>query len=163
MGRGLIVILVASLAANIFLGGFVVGRLVNEPADKAVHSADARVERRGGPDRNLEALSPEGREAFRAVFENRREMRAAGREEREALQQNLRAAMVADPFDRNQVEEAMAALADVRNKRHLHQNENLLDALEKMSVADRQIIAARHGRRGDRRGDRRHRRRGDFE
>ena len=143
MGRGLIILLLASLAANVFLGGFVAGRYLGKPP----HHGSPPLER-------MESLSPEARAAVRDVFQSRRDSFREHRLERRELQRALYDAMIAEPFDREKVEAAMAALRQARDNQHQSQNKVLLDALENLSAEDRKALADMQNERRQRRGRR---------
>jgi Spy/CpxP family protein refolding chaperone len=158
MNRGLIVLLALSLAANVFLGGFVAGRFFGGPHHRVL--MHGMHDRGPGMFRDTDVLSEEGQEAFRAVFKEKRdELRPSFRETRR-LRDELGAALAADPWDRPRVENAFAALREIEGAHQAAFSQTLIDAFEKLSAADRKaLVEAAHKRREDWR-ERRKRRRG---
>lgn len=139
MNKGLAIALFLSLAANIFLGGFAVGRFAGAPR----HPHHDHPSMHAGPMMapNVEALSPEGRAAFHAVFEA----------ERDALQQRhgalkvrraaFAAALIAEPFDRAAAEAALEELHAVTAEQQGAFAALMIDAVEKLSGDDRKALA----------------------
>ena len=139
MGRGLVVLLLISLGANVFLGGFVAGRMLGKPPQE-------RHERHGPRQpgmmffEDLEALSPEARDSFKAVFkESRGELRMKFREMRR-LRDEFSEALAAEPWDRTRVEAALSELRTVENAHQTELAELLIDAFEGLSPEDRKAM-----------------------
>lgn len=160
MSKGLFAALALSLGVNIFFGGFVAGRMLggprHPPFDRGPHEAGAMM----APD--LKALSPQGRTAFRAVFEaaheTLRDRHRTLRERRAAFA----AALAADPFDPAQAKAALVDLHSVTGEQQAAFATLMIDAVEKLSADDRRALAksiADGSHWGGRRGERRH---GDF-
>lgn len=140
-------LLALSLAANVFLGGFVAGRLVGPQGfhHRGHRGAEATFEAR--------ALSPEGREIVRAAFKEQREALFGSARESRKRRDAVAAALAADPFDRAGVEAAVAAFRETDAEHRRAIAKTLIDAAEKLSVEDRKSLAASqfgaaHGRRG---------------
>ncbi|HUN51932.1 MAG TPA: periplasmic heavy metal sensor [Candidatus Sulfotelmatobacter sp.] len=102
--RGARILLVASLAVNLLLIGFLVGHMLHPPWHE-----------RGGPltiEHITGALPPEVRDAVRASLRDRRpqiaERMAAVRQARA----DVRAAIEAEPFDAQRLQTAFATLRD---------------------------------------------------
>ncbi|MBB5519364.1 periplasmic heavy metal sensor [Amphiplicatus metriothermophilus] len=138
--RTLTIILFASLAANVFLGGFVAGRLVGDAAPSAT-----RVEHHGWADRGdhrrlAGALSEEGREVFRQAFNAHREEIKSSHREARRLRRAYAETLVADPWDRARAEAALAALQEAEADYARTMGRMLLDAMEKLSLKDRQAM-----------------------
>jgi uncharacterized membrane protein len=158
MNKGLAIALFASLAANIFLGGFVVGRLAGGPGhprfDHPRHHAGPMMEP------NLDALSSPGREAFHNVFEAERETL---RERHRTLRERrtaFAAALTAEPFDRARAEAALNDLHAVTAEQQAAFAALMIDAVEELSDEDRKLLAksiidGSHWRSGKRRLHRR--------
>ena len=167
MGRGLIAVLALSLAANVFLGGFVVGRLVGAPTQSAeqtgardgrtyedgVRDKGGKVKRklnpRGefGPDAGaalffgLRNAPPGVRETFREVFiANAADMRERRREIFEA-RDGLRDVLTAPDWDRAAAEAAIAKLMAAEQARRDTQNAAVLEAFSKLSDEDRKALS----------------------
>ncbi len=135
----LIILLVASLAANVFLGGFVAGK------HWGPQHGGMRHERGGGPvPRDLDSLSPEGREAFRAAFRSEKADMRAAHEELRGLRKAFGETLAAEPFDRAKCEAALAALHAAEAEKQTALMTRLLDAFEKLSPADRKALAEAH-------------------
>ena len=105
MGRGIVIALALSLAANVFLGGFVAGRMAGGPHHR--DGAPAFSMRRDGPD-GFSDLTPAARDSLRRAFKARR---AASREQFRAareLHEEFVDILSADVYDRAAAE-ALAA------------------------------------------------------
>lgn len=145
--RMLPILLAVSLAANVFLGGFVAGRLLGDPPHHRLaimrEGGHAPIPFFGAAD----ALSPEGRRVFHDTFSGkRRDMRAAF-VETQRLRQALAEALAAEPFDRARAEAALTAVqsSDAANQRAVVAL--VLDAAERLSPEDRKALASAHERR----------------
>jgi len=157
MNKGLMALLALSLAANVFLGGFVAGRMVGGPPHERGMGRGAEFVRemswriRG----DFEELSPAARNAFRKVFEDRRdELRGSFRETRR-LRRAFSEALSADIWNRTEVEAALAALRAVESAHQATLAASLVDAFEGLSPEDRKaLVAAMDRRRPDGRGRR---------
>lgn len=137
--RGLTILLMLSLAANVFLGGFLAGRWFGgpHPHRMVVHG---QMDRGAGMFRDTRVLSEEGREAFHGVFKERRDdLRPSFREMRR-LRDEFGAALAADPWDRARVEKAFADLREVEMSHQAAFSATLIDAFEKLSAADRKAL-----------------------
>lgn len=139
MNKGLALALFLSLAVNIFLGGFAVGRFASGPR----HPHGDHPSMHAGPMMapNVEALSPEGRAAFHSVFEAERDAlhrrHSALRERRAAFA----AALLAEPFDRVAAEAALQDLHAVTAEQQGAFAALMIDAVEKLSSEDRKALA----------------------
>lgn len=146
MGRGVIVaLLLSSLAVNVFLGGFVAGRILGASPDE---TADAPpVPGRGAFPRDPSRLSPEARAAFRASFEANRADLRSGRRGVLAARRELAETLSADEWDRAAVEAAMEKVRIAREAQSSAQNRMLIDAFEKLSVEERKAFVAAQSER----------------
>lgn len=153
MNKGLAIALFASLAVNIFLGGFLAGRLIGAPErpvfDRSPHGAGVMMFH------DLEALSPQGREAFRAVFAARRGALRERHREVVARRADFFAALAAEPWDRERTEKALARLKAATDQQETAFTDLLIDAFENLSAADRKALVEAGARGG--RWSRRHR------
>lgn len=133
--------LLASLAFNIALVGFMGGRLVGGappqfrgPHDRPHHDGPGF----GGV---LGHASPETRMLFHKAFETRwgeirRKMSAQGE-----LRKALATAILAEPFDRAKVEAAFKALRDAAGDIQASQTSVVVDVLAQLPPAERRAIA----------------------
>ncbi len=157
MNRALIIVLALSLAANVFLGGFVVGRLAGgHPHIRFGHAPHA-----AGPMMfpDLDVLSPEGREAFRDVFAARRE---ALRERHRDLNERRAAfakTLAADPWDRAKAEAALVELQAAADEQETAFATLIIDAFEKLSAEDRKALVEAGAGHWRLQGERLHKRR----
>lgn len=159
MNRGLTVALLLSLAVNIFLGGYVAGRFVGGPSGGGFTHPPRDAGMMMSP--HLDALSPEGREAFRKVFEARHD---ALRERHRLLNERraaFAAALAADPWDRAKAETALADLKAATDEQESAFATLVIDAFENLSAADRRALAEAVVRGGHWRRHRMHHRRHD--
>lgn len=164
MGRGLTVLLVVSLAANVFLGGFVAGRFVGGPPHHPhMMPLPGDLGGRGGF-RELAALSPEEREAFRAVFKDKRRMIHDGVREAAKLRTAFGDALAADPWDRAKAETALADLTAAEGARQSALSKLLIDAFEGLPADKRKALVEEATKRAEEtRRPRGSRRRGGFD
>lgn len=144
MNRGLTILLAISVAANVFLGGFVAGRLLGGPPQgKHVHSSfDGGRSFNWKMGREIEELSPEAREAFRNVFAESRERLIENHRETKRLRKALSEALAADPWSRTQVEAAHAELRAAESAQQAALAELLIDAFEGLSAEDRKALTS---------------------
>lgn len=161
MNKGLAIALFLSLAVNIFLGGFAVGRFAGGPRPPHGDHPSMHAGPMMAP--NVEALSPEGRAAFHSVFEAERDALHQRHSALKARRAAFAAALLAEPFDRAA---AVAALKDLHTVTAEQQGAFaalMIDAVEKLSSDDRKalaksIVSGEHWRPRKRR----HHRRDDF-
>lgn len=135
------VVLLLSLALNVFLGGFVIGRHFGRPHHGPPF--ERFLGPGGGPgSADLQALSPEGKEIFRASFHARSEQFRETRLKTRALRKAFYAALAADPFDRRAADAALEALTVAESEAHATLLRELVAATEQLSPADRKVLAA---------------------
>lgn len=143
MSRLLTILLAMSLAANVFLGGFVAGRMLGGPPHHGPHMA--RGEPGGGPRMPLfgamDALSPEGVKIMHETLKDERARVREGLGKSVELRRALGAAVGAETFDRAKAEAAFAAIQAADAENHRVVVGLVLDAAEKMSPADRKALA----------------------
>lgn len=140
-------LLALSLAANVFLGGYLFGQAFGPPGPhhRGLRGSEVAFEGR--------VLSPAGREIVRAAFRERREDLLAHGRESHAARAAVAEALGAAPFDRARLEAALALHQAKEAERHRGVAAALIDAAEQLSPEDRKALAAehfrpRHGRRG---------------
>lgn len=162
----LIVFLALSLAANVFLGGFVAGRVLGGPPHHGAHGGPPPGAGRLPIFSAAENLSPEGRKIFHETFKDGRAgLRGAFGDSLE-LRRAFGEALAAEPFDRAKAEAALATMQGADAENHRRVSALLIDAAEKMTPADRKVLVEAwrkprefkrrgHGRDGpgERRGD----------
>lgn len=139
MNKGLAIALFLSVAVNIFLGGFAVGRFAGGPRHPHAEHPSMHAGPMMAP--NVEALSPQGRTAFHSVFEAERE---ALRQRHSALKERraaFAAVLLAEPFDRAAAEAALKDLHAVTAEQQSAFAALMIDAVEKLSGEDRKALA----------------------
>lgn len=143
MGRTVTILLALSLAANVFLGGFVAGRIAgpNLPGiERPVgwrHGHD-----RGDPHAELEGLPPAARDRLKALIrENRGRFVETFREGR-ALHQEFIAVLTADPFDRAAAEAVAARIEAFERERRPSMPRLVIETMDGLSLEDRRALAA---------------------
>lgn len=164
MGRGLILVLFASLAMNVFLGGYVIGGLVGEMREHSAEDlySDLAQEgaakgrpippphgaRGGGPAMSLRMLahlqevSPEGRDTLRRAFwANRKQIRENHMASRRARRAFIEA-LTSETWDKGAVEDARIALRAAENTHRDMQDKILFEAFALLPVADRKTVVA---------------------
>lgn len=142
MGRTIGILLALSLAANVFLGGFVAGRIAapNLPGF-GPDRGNERHDGRGGGRHDFDDLSPAAREKFRALFrENRREIAAAFREDRAQLDEFF-SVLTAETFDRAAAEAVAAKLDVLEDKRRRAIRRLAIEVMDGLSLEDRRAVA----------------------
>ncbi|HBS36415.1 MAG TPA: hypothetical protein DEA50_15270 [Parvularcula sp.] len=141
MGRTIGILLALSLAANVFLGGFVAGRVAGPgfgPFDHGRRGHDAR-----GSDARLEfeALPEAAREKLRAVFRaNRAEFASTLREGR-ALQREFIAILTAETIDRAAAEAAAARIESFEAERRRSTPRLFVSVMDGLPPEDRRALA----------------------
>ena len=138
MGRGIAIALALSLGANIFLGGFVAGRMLHGVAGDRPPVGDYRGEKGGrGPE-----LSDAARDKMRAVFKaHRPEFRQSMKEAR-ALHAEFTRLLTAKTFDRAAVEDVAERLAAYEGERRAQFTRLIIETVDGMSLEDRKALAA---------------------
>lgn len=156
MGRGIIIALALSLAANVFLGGYVAGRLTEGAGER-------RVEKKWRHDneRRFDDLTPAARESLRRAYLEHRTRSADERETIRALQKELAAVLSAETYDRAAAEAVALKFEQTEQSSRSGTARLFIDAAEGLSVEDRRALARHLENRGrERDHDGRHRRRG---
>jgi uncharacterized membrane protein len=157
MGKGIAVALALSLAANVFLGGFVAGKVAGGPQ---FHRSSQGLDfKRAGPE-EFDDLSPAVRERLKRAFIAQKAKSEGGRREAHALYKELVAVLRADVWDRPAAEAIAARFEAIEKRSRADMAMVLVEAAEEMSAEDRKALAAHLERRGDRGFKHRHRRRG---
>ena len=142
MGRGLIVLLVVSLAANIFLVGAFSGRMLSKPP------APPEIARGGPPGfdhparlmRHADQLSPESREKFRAAIRAGLPEIRAQHARINDLRRAYADALSAEPWDRDKIDAARRNLDAAANARRDLVNRTLIDGLETIAPEERAAL-----------------------
>ena len=143
MGRGVIIVLAASLGLNFLIAGY----LLNDIVDRDRASPPAAAEFRGfNNPRGLvgaaRVLPPDSRRAFRAAFRDRLpDMRAHHREMR-ALRGDMKALIEADEWDGAAVAAKMKEVREVRARQQQAFDEAFFAALQTLSSEDRKAMTA---------------------
>jgi Spy/CpxP family protein refolding chaperone len=144
MGRTIGVLLALSLAANVFLGGFVAGRIAapNLPGfDRAV-GARALDGHGSGPRRGFDELPPAAREKMRAAFKEKRAEFAASFREARALREEFARILTAETFDRAAAEAVAAKIEAFEDKRRRSSPRLVIEMMDGLPVEDRRALAA---------------------
>ncbi|HXI85935.1 MAG TPA: periplasmic heavy metal sensor [Parvularculaceae bacterium] len=144
---------IASLAANIFLGGFVAGRMMGGPPHFGFNCPPHMAAQMMLPD--LSALSPEGRDAFHQGFTAHHDKLRGRHEELEKRRMAFAAALAADPWDRAKAESALADLKASTDEQEAAFAALIIDAVEGLSPDDRKAFAEIAASGGHWRGHRR--------
>ncbi|MEZ5895010.1 MAG: periplasmic heavy metal sensor [Parvularculaceae bacterium] len=154
MGRGLIIGLSLSLAANVFMGGFIAGRLAHDPSALAPPGA-FHVREFGGP----AAQDPQVRDAFRKAFgDHRKEFRAHYHEVKK-LRKEFTAVLGADEWDRAKAETLARQIEAHERSREKSMLLILVDVFDGLPAEKRKALAAEMKRKADTRRRSRHGRR----
>lgn len=147
MNRGLAIALFASLAVNIFLGGFVAGRLAGgHPHAGFGHRPPHEAGLMMFPD--LDVLSPAGRESFREIFAARHQTLRERHRDLSRRRAAFTAALAADPWDRAKAEAALAELKAATDEQETAFASLIIDAFEGLSTEDRKALVEAASRQG---------------
>lgn len=144
-------LLAGSLAANVFLGGFVAGRMLHAPDPRAMaaeRGGEARVLLRAAAD------APQVRAAFEQRFREERVQIRRDAGESMRLREAFAAALAAEPFVRADAEAAAAALARFEQGRQTRGVNTLIDVFEKLPAETRRGIVEQRALAQQRRGQR---------
>ncbi len=148
MGRGVIIALGLSLAANVFMGGMIAGKIAGGPH----HRGGAQgfgFHHRGAED--FADLPPAAREALKKAFAERRDAGAERRRAGRALHEELIAVLRADEFDRAAADEIVAKIETVEIAGRADLARLLVETAGALSPADRKALADHLDRRAKRR------------
>jgi uncharacterized membrane protein len=133
VGRGIAIALALSLAANVFLGGVVVGRLA---APKPPAAGVAQPLEAAG------ALSADARARMEKAYRARRPDARAGAFALRAAFTDLRDALEAEEFDAEAASAAFARLRAARQQTQALQEEIFIEGVKDLSAEDRRALAA---------------------
>lgn len=145
MGRGIVIALALSLAANVFLGGFVAGRLAGGPHDH--DGPHVFMFRHGG----LEAfsdLTPAARESLKRAFIEHRAASRGGFRETRKLHEEFVKVLGADVYDRAAADALVAKFEAAENSGRAGMARVLVEAAEGLSAEDRKSLAKHIEKRG---------------
>ena len=136
----LLAALIASVVLNLALVGFVAARLGGDDraAMRPMFNTFRGVQEL--PEARRDALRPMLREHFRQMRPNIRNIRAA--------QQQLDAALTADPFDRARLDAALAAFRHALMASQTTSHDALRDLAEALTAEERVLLHAAMSRRG---------------
>ncbi len=162
MGRGLIIALIASLAANLFAVGFISGRLISdEPrSPHAERGGPGRIDNPLGLMNHARDLQPEMREAFRDKI--RAKLPALREQHRltHKLRQELAMLIKAEEWDRGAITAKLDEIKTAQDRQREVFNAAFIDAFETLPPEERrrliEVAANRHKDRGALRERRRH-------
>ncbi|MCR9260076.1 MAG: periplasmic heavy metal sensor [Pseudomonadaceae bacterium] len=139
------ILLVTSVALNLLLVGFVVGKRAMPEAGTDPTRVYPRWARTL-PEPRRDALRPVVRAHMQAIRPSLRELRL--------LHRNLRAAIVADPFDATALDDALRALREQDGKVQVVSHNSFIDFVAKLTPAEREQLARDVGRGRPHKGDR---------
>lgn len=150
MGRGLIILLVASLGLNIFAIGHMSGRFI--AGDPPPPKSDGH--HRSGLDdpfklmRYAEELSPELREGFRGEFKKQLPVLREEHHRMRELRDELGTLMSADPWDGEAINAKLDEIREIQDRKYVFFNKAFVNAFEKLPAAERaRLIEAADARR----------------
>ncbi len=166
MGRGLIILLVASLGLNIFAAGHFAGKMISGPP-----RGKPPMERsggRGGFDdpfhvmRYADELSPELRAAFRGEIEQQLPVLRGEHKRMRGLKRELGALMSAEVWDGEAVTAKLNEIHAAQERQRAAFNEAFVNAFETLPAAERKmLIDTANQRRAERRRLYKKRKKGD--
>lgn len=148
--RWLFAVLLLSLMANMLFVGLAAGRMWAHS-----HGHGWQSHRRG--DRFgafLNALPVARRQELDALLHPNRDAMRQGREELRRLRGEIQAAITKEPFDRSELEAAIARVGAFRQSLRDKATRELVEAVAKMTAEERKVFVDKgFGPRGRRKGD----------
>jgi Spy/CpxP family protein refolding chaperone len=150
MGRTVTILLALSLAANVFLGGFVAGRIAGPKLpgfDRYGGGPPGGGPQRGDPFAEFNELPPAAREKLRALFRQNRASFIATVRDGRALHQEFVSVLTAETFDRAAAEALAAKIEAFDRERRQSMPRLIIEAMDGLSVEDRRALAAIFERR----------------
>jgi uncharacterized membrane protein len=163
MGRGLIILLVASLGLNIFALGHFSGKMLAGPKPPNIEHIE-RSKHRGFDDpfqvmRYAEELSPGLRETFRAEIKKQLPALREHHKEMKSLRRELGALMSADEWDGDAVAVKINEISAAQDRQRDAFNQAFMNAFATLPGEQRKLlIDTANQRRAERRKERRERR-----
>lgn len=142
MGRTIGVLLAVSLAANVFLGGFVAGRIAGPKLPGFDHARDGEGRDHARGRHDFDDLPPAVREKMKAAFKDKREEFAQTFREGRALRDEFVSTLTAETFDRAAAEAAAAKIEAFEEKRRRSMPRLVIDMMDGLSAEDRRALAA---------------------
>ena len=144
MGRGIVVALALSLAANVFLGGFVAGKFAGGHSG---HDHMRAFSFRHGSPEEFEDLTPAARESLKRAFVARRAEGGDHFREARDLHDEFVRVLSADVFDRAAADAIVAKLDAVERSGRAGMAKMIVDTAEGLSADDRKSLARHLDRR----------------
>lgn len=144
MGRGIIVALGLSLAANVFMGGFIFGKIAGGPRHQGLPGGFDM--RRGDPE-DFADLPPAARAALLDAYAGRRGEAAAVHRDMRALRKEFIAVLRADAFDRATAEALAAKFEALEGTARGAAPKLIIEAAATLSAEDRRALADHLDRR----------------
>lgn len=138
MGRGIAVLLALSLAANVFLGGFVAGKVFS---GRDGHGKSHVALRHHDAMDGLSEMTPAARESLKRAYMTYREGSRDRHEKTLALKSEFAAAIGADQFDRAAIEAIIEKLEAAEASGRSGMARLIVDAAEDLSLEDRKSLA----------------------
>jgi Spy/CpxP family protein refolding chaperone len=152
VGRGIAIVLALSLAANVFLGGYVAGKLAGGHGGRDRHHVFVKHH---DAMEGFSDMTPAARESLKSAFmAHRAESRERHRQTR-ALNAEFTAALGADQFDRAALDAIISKLDAVDLSGRTGMARLIVEAAEGLSAEDRKSLAKYLDKRGSRWKERR--------
>lgn len=146
--RGLIVALIASLCINLALVGFLLGRASSFEFRRAINPMS-------GVARIFRELPEVRREELRAHFRAHRQAMRPDLQGIRRAQTDLGEALLADPFDRAELESALDSFRDHLHASQISSNSAFVALVESLTSEERALLVRRMQDRGQQRGQER--------
>lgn len=146
--RGLIVALIASLCINLALVGFLLGRASSFEFRRAINPMS-------GVARIFQELPEVRREELRAHFRAHRQAMRPDLQGIRRAQTDLGEALLADPFERAELESALDSFRDHLHASQISSNSAFVALVESLTSEERALLVRRMQDRGQQRGQER--------
>lgn len=146
--RGLIVALIVSFCINLALVGFLLGRASSFEFRRAINPMS-------GVARIFQELPEVRREELRAHFRAHRQAMRPDLQGIRRAQTDLGEALLADPFDRAELESALGSFRDHLHASQISSNSAFVALVESLTSEERALLVRRMQDRGQQRGQER--------
>lgn len=149
MGRGLIIILIASLALNVFAVGFFSGRVISKdgPPPRQVHDQRARMDNPFALMHYAGELPPGIRDDFRNKIRGKLPVLRERHQNTQKLREELALLIAAEDWDRAAVTAKFEEIKAEQDRQREVFNAAFIDAVETLPAAERKKLMETVGKR----------------
>ncbi len=147
MGRGLIIILVVSLALNVFAAGFFSGRVISKegPPLRQAQEQRMRIDSPFALMNYAGELPPEIRDDFRGQIRGKLPVLRRQHQDTQKLRRELADLIAADEWDRDAVMAKSEEIKAAQDRQREVFNAAFIDAIETLPAAERKKLIEKAG------------------